>query len=281
MAEPRTDADAIIELTRSATAQRVALAPELHLHDLILPPGHTYVPVDLESKQDHPRRKRGHVELHTSDALVAYIGRHLHGEGIESPATIYAHADHGEFVALLNDSTAGQPGWGDHRAELALRKTEGWKRWATRDGLMGSQGDFAQHIEDGLAEIVDPSGADMLELAQTFQAHTTVRFKQALYLDNGQRSLQYEESIEAQAGRSGSITIPKQFRLVLAPYDGTEEVEVLARLRHRISNGSLSIGYKLVRPIEVERAAFDATLEQIASQLVHVQVFRGSPPERG
>jgi uncharacterized protein YfdQ (DUF2303 family) len=280
-AAARTENDALIELARTAAFRDRGPVPGAeHLLDVVLPPGHAHELIDLERFQPAPRRKRGQVVLHTASAFIAYAQRHLHGEGIDSPTTIYADADAARFVAVLNDATAGEPGWADHRAVLELRKTEPWEHWTARDGLLGSQGDFARHIEDGLLEIVNPPAADMLELAQTFEAHQGVAFKQAQRLADGQRVLLYEETIEARAGQRGTIEIPNEFELALAPYEGSAVVKVVARLRYRMSGGSLAIGYQLVRPHDVLRAAFIEALDIIDDEVVEAQVFRGTPPIR-
>lgn len=275
----RTENDALIELARSADATVAPFIEAEGLHGVVLPPDHDHRLVDLERFAAQPRRKRGQIELHTPKAFTAFAQRHHSGEGIDSPVVIYADAEQGRFTAVLNDATAGLPGWGDHRAVLTLKQTEPWKLWASRDGKIEGQVEFAKHIENGLPEIIDPPAADMLELAQHFNASTRVNFKQAHRLRDGRKALEYEETIEAKAGERGTISIPDVFHLALVPYEGSAVVEVIARLRYRIDSGSLRIGYELVRPKEVQRAAFDAAVDEVAAEIKDAQLFHGRAPE--
>lgn len=116
------------------------------------------------------------------------------------------------------------------------------------NGKMMPQGAFAEHIEDGLDEIADDGAAMMLELAQTFHANTGVAFKSSTILASGQRQIQYEETTTAKAGQKGDITIPQEFVIGLAPFEGSDAYRVRARFRFAVRDGSLSIGYKLARP---------------------------------
>jgi uncharacterized protein YfdQ (DUF2303 family) len=142
------------------------------------------------------------------------------------------------------------------------------------------QEDFAEHVEDGLDEIVDPDGAYMLELAQTFHAHTNVEFGQAVVLASGERQFTYVENTSAQAGKRGELTIPKELKLGIAPFEGTQPYKVIARLRYRLQGGTLKLGYKLVRPLDVQRAAFNDTVAWIEEDTSH-SILRGIPPYKG
>lgn len=269
MADNRTENDALIEVARDAHGAVVTDPASLHLS-----PAAQHV-VDLERFLPAPRRTRATVRHHTAASLSAYVNRH------KAPAatTLYANAERAVVHAVLNDSALDAPGWGDHRAVLELKTTDAWGRWKAGDGRLMNQQEFAEHIEAGLAEIVEPPSADMLELAQTFEATTGVNFRSATRLADGQRALLYEETVEARAGLKGSIEIPKEFRLAIEPYEGSGVAPVIARLRYRINGIALSIGYVLVRPADVLRVAFDEAVGEI-EQATELQAFRGTPPER-
>ena len=273
----RTENDTLVELARSAAFRdRGPVAGATHLHDVVLPPGHEHKMVDLEKYQDQPRRKREHVELHDADSFAAYVVRHR----IEDETTLYADLNGHRVVGVINDSAATEPGWGDHRAHLSLKYTEPWLRWSGKDGDLMTQEQFAEHIEQSLPEITDPPAAEMYELAQTVAATISANFRQAHKLPNGQRALHYEENIEARAGEQGDITIPKEFHLRVAPFEGGESYALVARLRYRITReAKLTLSYHLVRPEDVVRAAFDEALGEIESSTL-ITAFRGTPPVR-
>lgn len=252
-----TEAATVAGITLCA-AEPSILDPKV-LYGLTVPEGADHQVLDLERHLPTPRRKIGQVTLHEGPSLVAYVLKHDEADATE----LFADVEHGRIVAVLNGHADVTAGWGDHRATLTLRKTHEWQHWAGASGQMLSQVAFAEHIEAGLPEIRVPEAADMLELAQSFQAHTKVQFSSANVLASGERQLVYTEETTAQAGRRGDIVIPKEFELGIAPYEGSEPYRVVARLRHRIGDGRLTLGYVLDRPEDVLRAAFLDVLSQV------------------
>jgi hypothetical protein len=78
-----------------------------------------------------------------------------------------------------------------------------------------SQAQFAEHLEDMAHTIVEPSAADLLEVAKTFQAKRNVDFSQAVRLDSGDVELSYAETTTAKVGTKGHIEVPSVFTLAL------------------------------------------------------------------
>lgn len=262
------DAQAVIDTaTRAAAPNKVAD----DLYSLVTPEGSEHHLIDLSEHLPSPKRKRGNTALHTADSLVAFIARHR-GEDFE----MYADADSFTITAVLNPTGKATAGWSDHRATLTLRQTPEWKRWATKSGTMMNQTTFAEFIEEGIGEIAEPPAAEMLELAQNFQAAVKVNFKSSRLLDNGQRQITYEETIDAKAGARGNITIPKEFAIGVAPFEGCVPYRVVARLRFRINDGALAIGYTLDHPEVVLRSAFDDEVNKVEVP-TEFTAFRGRP----
>lgn len=137
------------------------------VYSLVVPDNAARELIDTEYLLDEPRRQRGTVTLHDAVSFVDFVKEH------EGPASkVYASLPSFRLVAALNDSHAATsgtvPGWGDWRASLTLTKTPEWSHWESKNGQMLSQGQFAEHIEDGLDEIVEPgrrrdvgAGADL------------------------------------------------------------------------------------------------------------------------
>ena len=247
----------------------------IRIHSVVLPVGWTQETLDLEAFLDFPERVRGTTRLHDADSFVRLVSEH---EG--TPTHVYASLEDVELVAVFNDACGVKDhetsGWGDHRAVVHLRHTPEWEHWIGHNGKLMTQAAFAEHIEDGLLEIVEPSAAEMLELAQTFHAHTGVQFKSSQILDSGERQFVYEETQTTRAGRDGKITVPKEFVLAIKPFEGSDLYKVRARLRHRANEGSLSLGYRLDRPHDVIRTAFDDTVSKI-DEAIASDVLRGTP----
>lgn len=268
--EITNDTQAIIDVAQEA-AEPTDLEAGVAF-SILVPPGAEHKVFDTDDRLPAPARKKGHPRFFTAESLSTYVKDHQ----VDGTA-LYADVDRTTIAAILNGhEPAAGAGWGDHRATLTLRPTEEWKRWCGRDGKIEGQKAFAEHIEDCLADIVEPEGAVMLELAQSFQAATSVNFRQANKLADGQRQLVYEETIEARAGQRGEITIPEVFVIGVAPFEGSAGFRINARLRYRMSEGKLAIGYVLDRPDKVARAAFDDVLTEVETT-TGLKSFAGTP----
>jgi uncharacterized protein YfdQ (DUF2303 family) len=271
MAE-ETEAQVIAD-TATAAATPHELDTEV-IHSVVVPNGAKVEILDLEKHRKSPFDKRGAVTLFQGESLTAYVNRHK-----DDQTQIYADVEAASIVAVLNDHgpVATVPGWADHRATLKLRTTPEWERWIRNDGNLLNQVAFAELIEVGYLDIVEPPAADMLELAQTFQARSKAEFRSATVLQSGQRQLRYEETIDAKAGTTGQIEIPPFFTLGIAPFEGTDPYRIKALLRYRLSEGHLSIGYILERPQDVLRSAFADIVGEVA-ETTSVEPLYGAAP---
>lgn len=265
----RTENDAVAELaTRALQAEKLGPGD---LYGTIGPDGTLHV-TDLEKYDDGPRRKRGTVTALDGHAFAAYVLKHS-----STDTEIWSDPAAGQLVAVLN-AHGDEAGWGDHRVRLGLKHTPAWKAWIEHDRQMRSQVDFAEQVEDRLVDFVEPAGAVMLELAQTFSGKRSVRFESSKRLASGETQLQWKEDETAQAGRKGDIAIPDAFTLGLKPYEGGQPYKVRARLRYRIGDGGrLALGYVIDRPDEILRAAFDDLVNLVSTELPDHTIWNGQP----
>ncbi|TMU98069.1 DUF2303 family protein [Streptomyces sp. DASNCL29] len=229
--------------------------------------------VDLtgDKHRDTPARKTGTTTVRDAESFLTYWGKH-HDDATE----VYADGDRLTITAILDAHQTDAARWGQHRLHLALRTTDAWQQWAANDGKLLGQEQFAEFIEDHLPELLEPAAATMLEIAQSIQATTKAEFQSGTRLQSGERQLKYVEDTRASAGRKGELTIPETFIVGLVPFEGSEGYKVTARLRYRIGDGQLRIGYKLDRPDEVRRTAFDDVRKAVAEQLA-TAVMNGTP----
>lgn len=216
---------------------------------------------ELEQRQAQPHRKTGARTVSDVDSLVGYLAKH----GVDD-TELWGDPDRGTIRAIINahgsangdggDDTLGTPGWGDHTATLTLKHSKDWTDWLARDGKLHSQVEFAEFIEDHLPNFVTPNGAEMLELAQTFQATTRVDFDSSQRLKSGETQVTYKEDTDAKAGKRGQIAIPDTFQIGIQVYEHGTAYRVDARLRYRIDGGTLRLGYRLTRHRDVLLDAF-------------------------
>lgn len=221
---------------------------------------------DLEKHEAQPRRKTGTYALTDVHSLLEYLAKHA-----EAVTELWGNATRSEVRAVINAHGAGLhvAGWSDHTATLTLPTTPDWKEWTARDGKLMEQTEFAEFIEDHLPNFVNPSGADMLELAQTFQATTKVDFDSSQRLKSGETQLTYVENTTAAAGKKGSLAIPDTFDIALQVHERGPAYRIGARFRYRITNGDLRLAYRLIRPRDVLDAAFDEVVKHIEDNTVH------------
>ena len=267
------DAAVIAELADQARARDIVTIVEGRVAGVVLAPGQTLTRFDLEQYESTPDRKRGTVTLTDADSFVTYVERHK--ESICT--TLWGDITAGRVVAVLDDHAQDNDtaGWGQHRAVLQLTHTPDWTHWCSRDGKLLEQATFAEHIEDGADAIREPDPATMLEVAQSFQAKRGVNFSSSRHL-GGEIEFGYEETIAARAGQKGKLDVPSLFTLGLAPFEGSSLYEVRARLRFRLTDGALTLGYRLIRADKTRRAAFDELIATIAGG-ADLPVMAGTP----
>ncbi len=227
---------------------------------------------DLSAWREFPTRKTGVYQPATVEAFTAYVKGHHDPDG----TTVWVHPTSGLVTAILDDNTAESPQWGQHQARLQLQVTPEWTYWAGNDGEMLGQEAFAEHIEGGLEEIVEPDAATMLEIAQTFHATTSAAFRSSTRLVSGEQRLQYDEEIKANAGAAGDLTVPTALLLAIAPFVGEDRYKIAARLRFRLNQGKLTLGYRLDRPESVKRDALEGVAERLGKEFP--LTYSGSAP---
>lgn len=244
----------------------------------VIPSDMDFRVTDLESYLPAPRRKHGITCLQDQQSFVSVVKEHF----VEGNTHIYADQKKYCVTAVLNGD--GKPtdvsdgaAWGDYRAVLQLEKTPEWMHWEHLDGRMISQEEFAEHVEDGLLEIINPDSATMLELVQSFHASTNFNFKEQKILATGERQFTHDETITAMAGRNADLVIPSEIELAIKPFVGSEQpYKVTARFRFRLNGGKLTLGYKMNRPDVILRTAFQDTVSWIASD-TSLAVLSGEP----
>jgi uncharacterized protein YfdQ (DUF2303 family) len=212
---------------------------------------------DLESALAAPRRARGNATVHDPSDFAELTNRLAQPDH----TTVWANVQEGTITAVINDH--GEPdefdetaGWRDHRVTLQLQDDEDWVRWHALDGKGVDQAAFADFIENVSHTILRPDAATMLEVATTMSASRSVEFKQGTRLQTGDVQLTCVENTSAQAGAHGNVEIPEKVIVRIAPWLGVEPVELTARLRWRINQGRLAIGYQLLRSDRARRDAF-------------------------
>lgn len=233
---------------------------------------------EIERDQPNPNRKTGSSTVVDVPSFAAYLAKH----GIDA-TEIWGSRDRGTVRAVINahdgdaagdgpvgdfddDGQPGPAGWADHTVTLQLRHSDDWNDWTRNNGQWLSQIDFAEFVEDHLPNFGSPTGAEALELAQSFRATQKVEFGTTKHA-GGETTLSYVESTDAKAStKKGEIAFPDKVTLGVHVYDQGKAYAIDARLRYRVRAGELLMGYKLDRPKDVLQKAFDDVVADLTAK---------------
>lgn len=228
----------------------------------VLPNGYSLHTHDLSKFQPRPARKTGKVTVEDADSFLNYVATHG-----EPGTTLYADPQSAAVTAILNAATRDDAGWADHICTLRLRRTPEWMRWFSVSDTWQTQEDFAEFVEESSRDFRTPTSGYMMEVAQTFEAKMGADFETGVRLDNGTRQLVYKETVTARAGQGGTLDVPTNLILGLAPYVGGPGFNVEARLRFKIVSGTLHLMVKIDRLDEYTDQAFTQTIDGLRSSL--------------
>lgn len=223
--------------------------------------------VSLEQFLLRPAVVRASVAVNDVDSFNAYVNKYRRSEN--DRLIIFADVTEtgASFLAVLDYIHDGScmADRGDHRVSYTCKPTPEWARWTAFNKKQMSQLDFAQFVEDNAPDFVDPSSAEMQEIALTLEAKTDGEFSSAARLQNGSFRLRYNETVTAKAGENGNVDIPSTFTIGIAPFVGFAPWKIEARLRYRINGGKLLFWYELVRTHKVIELAAKEVIDKITT----------------
>ena len=228
---------------------------------LVIPEGfkHIDLSASMEKAGEYPNRKTGTVQLGDLSSFNVYVADQ--GEPYET--YIYADPDARTLTAVLNEHDKGDDhaGWRDFRAVYKAELSREFTNWLQYNKKPMEQEDFAIFLEDNIADVVEPSGETLLQVALTLQAKTEVNFSSHKRLDNGQVQFAYSETVDARAG-TGMIEIPREFTIGLRLFKNGDGYKIRARLKYRLGGGKLKFWYELDRADNAIEDAFQAYIDQ-------------------
>jgi hypothetical protein len=182
-------------------------------------------------------------------------------------------ADEGRrTIRLIFDAQPNE--WGNVYADLNLLGSPEAKRWLEASGRYMAQQDFAEFCELNLETFSSPDAATILEIAQTFQAKSTVDFSSAVRLASGAIKLKRDEKIEATAGERADLSIPEELTVAMPIFKFGKAYAVKARLRYRIVEAAVKLSVLLVDPEMAIEHAFKEVCDEV-SNLLGMLVFQG------
>lgn len=254
--------------------------PGGNIKRVALPPEWNLLEYNDEEFLEQPRRKIAKVQLHDADSFIGYITRH----GSLTNSTIWCAADYlagkVSFLSILNDhgEDEKESSWRDHKASFSPKLSEEWNRWAGKNKEAFSQAEFAAFIEDNLKDIASvegqPTGAQMLEMALTFEANQDMRFKSAIRLQSGGIQMNFVQDDDAQTLQK--MQVFDRFSLGFPIFWNGDAYRIDARLRYRVRDGVLKFWFELIRQDKVLEAATQTLITTIREKTGN-PFFFGNP----
>lgn len=224
----------------------------------------------LDQLRELPIRTEQQTRHTTAQSFIDYYNHYATNE-----SAIFIDEIDNRFIAVLDFHAAEYANWKKHISTFELKQTPEWSAWKSSDKKQMTQEQFAEFIESNLLEIITPPGADMLEIAHSIQAKSSVKFSKSIRLDNGQTQLQYHEVIDGTAGAAGQLKIPEKFTIGLKLFRGGAPYQMDARLRYRIKDGNLALWYELIRQQTVIDANINDTTQLIEQSVGIGKIYRG------
>lgn len=218
---------------------------------------------DLEKTLTTPARIRATVKAQDVRSFIAYINR------FKTAATMIfgSISDTGAFLAAVLDyHEPGVPSWGSHLITYDCPLSKEWRVWNGNNTSKLSQEEFAHFIEANQLDIVDPPGAQMLEISNTLEATSQIQFASAVRLSDGTKRLHWAEDTVTKAGQNGTLDVPKTLTLALAPFVNGQPYTLNAHLRHLVANGRCTFLYELIRPHKLIELAVNEVMARIENE---------------
>lgn len=216
---------------------------------------------DLEHLLPVPRRKRAKLQFDEPESFIRYVNQN---KGAET--RIFA-SNRCAFEAILDYHGHGpvqQPSWCEHRASLGLSLSQEWQVWNSRDRQWFGQKDFAEFLEDHQIDVINPPGAELLDIALTIQADTSIEFLSGMRLQDGSCNLRYKTTVGAKAGAAGELEIPAALTIQIPIYRGASVRQIDAKLRYSIADGKARFQYLIWQKERLLDESFKAVVSTIA-----------------
>lgn len=130
-------------------------------------------------------------------------------------------ADSEKAICHFDYHTNEQPAWDEHKASLKLTKSTGWKLWNQKNNEWMEQEDFADFLDRGVVDVVQPTQADLLQLFKNFRI--TAKMELDSNVSAAGSTLNFREEVRGGTNID-SIDLPESIVVRLLPYEGADRI---------------------------------------------------------
>lgn len=255
--------------------------------------------VDLvEPLRERPRRRKGRSSVDSALSLVQFMQRY---KGPNTTLWASLEDTSASLSAVINDHHVGydgEPEFADFGATYAPRFSKEWIDWTGRASQAMSQGDFAEFIEERLADIASPSTehpitsplvleifdrmevepappARLLQVSRGLRVNVNSQSVNARNLSTGETEVSFKDEHVTTDTQGNKLRVPSAFLLEIPVFDNAPRVQVAAFLRYNVQpNGGVKWLYRLFRPHLVRQEQFMALVSEVGNE-TGVPVFYG------
>lgn len=263
-----------------------------HPSDITLTPVKQF----LHDKQPPPDRRKGVASMQTLASFCDHVNRHKADHSAIFAS--YNRAAMGATLeAVLDYNSAGPEGearYCEHRTIYRFPFSQEWRAWAKADGESMSVGEFAEFLEDRIADVREPSiitgeamkdrieqmglkltgPAGVLTLSRGLSIRVETKVGDHQKLESGESKVFFEEKHTDEKG--GALNIPSGFPISIPVFEGDDPYVVLVRLRYRKRDGTIKFSCHLSQLEAVFMHAFQ-TACATAQESTGLDLFYGSP----
>jgi len=217
-----------------------------------------------------PKLATARASIDTAASLIDYMNRFKNPNSV-----LFADADRNIVHGIIDYHK--ESGGSDvsarlcaHHAVLELSESEEWATWTTGDERLMKHVDFATFLEENQWDVSKPSGADLLEICRDLQVKGDMSFGSSIRMgDTVQINYQKEDDVSTK----NQMALPAQFEITIPVYFGEPAVRILCFMRRNVSDGRLSLGYKMSQRALTERREFARIVGEIATATGLTTVF--------
>lgn len=210
---------------------------------------------NLDYLRDAPSRIKADFKAESLESFIAYIEKFKNLK-----TALFCSQKHTWLRAIIDYHANNSPSWATHHVAYAPELSPQWKNWIFYSAKWFSQESFANFIENNLSDIVQPSGAELLEIASSLEAKKSTDFKSAIRLKDGTSELSFMDTLQTK------VAVPAKIILGISPFENSRNYMLSARLRYRIKENDLEFCYLLDRPEKILEEEFKSMLMELESQ---------------
>lgn len=202
-----------------------------------------------------PAYVSGGPQVATTQSLIDYVNR------FKTEATvIFANPDIAKIVACIDyhGEHSASAGLRKHHAVLQLQHSKEWKTWTGIDEEMMPQKEFARFLEEHKLDIINPPGAQLLEMVLDMEKGVNMRVARKMTSAGSDRGNQ-NSMMEIDG-----TELPPVWTLAIPVYMGEPPVTVTAYARDEIDDGKLMVGFKLSKIENVIEQELTRIADEIA-----------------